>query len=171
MTGPALPEFALTVMPHTFTCGAFSCGVPSIDVALRGELLTAIREGRSRAYYMEEGGVCLGFIALRAESFELIDSIDRELYGVSARKTPGVLLELIAVNGQAKGRGVGRFLLLIAIDMARRVSEQVGARFLVLDSLPDAVKFYERNGFERTVYQPDSGTVFMVLDLLKDGEA
>lgn len=152
-------------MPHTFNCGAFHCGVPSIDSALRGELLAAIREGRSRAYYVEEEGVCLGFIALRAEFFTLSDSIDREQYGVSTRGVPGVLLELIAVDERAKGRGIGRFLLLSALYLAQSVSELVGARFLVLDSLPDAVGFYRGKRFRPTAYQPEKGTVFMMLDL------
>ena len=46
-----MPELqTLHVMPHTYRCGAFDCGVPSVNDALRGELLSAIREGRSRAY-------------------------------------------------------------------------------------------------------------------------
>ncbi|GAA5438170.1 GNAT family N-acetyltransferase [Deinococcus aquaticus] len=154
-------------MPHTFRCGAFDCGVKSINDALRGELLTSIREGRSRAYYVEEGGVCLGFISLRAESFELRDSIDREEFVVSGLKVPGVLLELIGTDESARGRGVGRFLLLSALVLARQVADTVGARFLVLDSLPEAVAFYAAKGFRRTVHQPDAATVFMVLDLLE----
>lgn len=159
--------FTLKEMPHDYRCGAFDCGVDSINDAIRGELLTAIREGRTRAYCVEEAGVCLGFFALRAESFELGDSIDREEYLISARKVPGVLLELIAVDKRAKGRGLGRFLLFAAVDLASQAAELVGARFLVLDSLPDAVDFYKAKRFKRTAYQPDTGTVFMVLDLLE----
>ncbi|PTA68990.1 hypothetical protein C8263_04105 [Deinococcus arcticus] len=154
-------------MPHTYRCGAFDCGEPSMNDALRGELLSAIREGRSRAYYVEENGTCLGFIALRAESFELSDSIDRERYALSARNVPGVLLELIAVDERAQGRGLGRWLVLAAVELARRGAELMGVRFLVLDSLPPRVPFYERLGFERTKYQPDGKTVFMALDLLE----
>lgn len=94
-------------MPHDFRCGAFDCGVQSVNDALRGELLTAIREGRSRAYYVGQNGKCLGFFALRAESFQLSDSIDRERYSVSSRHIPGVLLELIGVDKTAQGQGLG----------------------------------------------------------------
>lgn len=166
--GEGIPSaFSLDVMPHDFRCGAFDCKVASINNALRGDLLRAIGEGRTRAYYVQEEGKCLGFIALRAESFDLADSIDREKYIISARKVPGVLLELIAVDKDAKGRGLGRFLLFAALTLAREVSERVGARFLVLDSLPDAVDFYAAKRFKSTAYQPDSGTVFMMLDLLE----
>jgi GNAT superfamily N-acetyltransferase len=153
-------------MPHTFRCGAFDCGNALINAALRGELLTAIREGRSRAYYAEEGGKCLGFIALRAESFELADSIDREGYALSARTVPGVLLELIAVDQQAQGTGLGGWLTLAAVGLALQVAELAGARFLVLDSLPGKVSFYQRMGFQRTVTQPDARTTLMLFDLL-----
>ncbi len=154
-------------MPHTFRCGAFDCGNALMNGALRGELLTAIREGRSRAYYVEEGGRCLGFIALRAESFELADSIDREEYALSTRTVPGVLLELIAVDLQAQRTGLGRFLLLAALLLAQRTAETVGARFLVLDSVPESIGFYTRLGFKRTVTQPSRDTVLMILDLLE----
>lgn len=158
--------FTLTVMPHTYRCGAFDCGVPSINAALQGQLLTSIREKRSRAYYMEDAQGCVGFIALRAESFEVADSIDREQYAVSARTVPGVLLELIAVDNRMQRSGLGKQLLLAAVALAGQVSEVVGARFLVLDSLPERVDFYGKNKFRRTVKQPDEATVFMILDLM-----
>ena len=154
-------------MPHTYRCGAIDCGVSSINDALRGELLTAIREKRSRAYYMEDAQGCVGFIALRAESFQLADSIDRELYIVTALTVPGVLLELIAVDNRARHTGLGKQFLLAAVALAGQVSEMIGARFMVLDSLPERVAFYERNGFRRTVKQPDTATVFMILDLIE----
>ena len=153
-------------MPHAFRCGAFDCGNPLINAALRGELLTVIREGRSRAYYVEEDGVCLGFIALRAESFELADSIDREAYALSSRTVPGVLLELIAVDQRVQGTGLGGWLTLAAVGLAQQVAELAGARFLVLDSLPEKVGFYQRMGFQRTMTQPDTRTTLMLLDLL-----
>lgn len=158
----------LIPMPHTYLCGAFDCGVQTVNDALRGELLHALREGRVRAYYVELDGDCAGFIALRAESFELTDSIDRERYSppLSRTRVPGVLLELLGVDRRFQGQGLGEQLLLAAVKITQQVSSLIAARFLVLESLPDAVRFYRRLGFEPTIKQPDRRTVFLILDLL-----
>ena len=161
-----MPELqTLHVMPHIYRCGAFDCGVPSVNDALRGELLNAIREGRSRAYAVEETGRCIAFLALRAESFNLGDSIDRERYRISARRVPGVLLELIGVDNTVQGQGLGLQLVDAAIALTQQVAVRVAARFLALDSLPGAVGFYERQGFVRATTQPDRQTTLMILDI------
>ena len=156
----------LVKMPHKFDCGAFDCGKPEMNHALRNSLPAAIEQGRSVAYYLERCGKWLGFISLRAESFE-VDAIDRDNYALSNPTIPGVLLELLAVDITEQKQGLGDFLLFAAIGIGKEVSEKVGARFLVLDSVPEKVKFYEKRQFKPTYIQPtDTQTVSMVFDLL-----
>lgn len=163
-------SYSLTLMPHNFKSGAFDCGNEQINNALRHSLPRSISEGRSRAYYVDDGtGKCLGFISLRADSFTL-DSIDREDFPITENEgISGVLLQLLGVDKDAQHKGLGKWLVLAAIDLTLRTAELVAARFLVLDSLPEKVSFYELMGFRRTYYQRDKTreTVFMVLDLLE----
>lgn len=157
-------DLDLEIMPPAYACGAFTCGDPSIDAALRTDLMTAIKEGRNKGYFLEWHGQLVAFTSLKAATFEL-DSVDRENHILSSRSVPGIRVELFAVAWQYQGSNVGRRLMEEVTAIAREASQLVGARFLAVESVPEAQKFYERMGFVPTVPRPDGDTVFMLLDL------
>ena len=41
---------------------------------------------------------------------------------------------------------MGRFLLLAAVGKALKISDEVGCRFITVDSKQDSIKFYEKSG-------------------------
>lgn len=60
---------------------------------------------------------------------------------------PVLRLARLAVDGSAKGRGVGSALRRSVLLLAARMSDEVGCVGLVVDAKPDAVAFYEKLGF------------------------
>ena len=60
---------------------------------------------------------------------------------------PVLRLARLAVDGPAKGRGIGRVLLKAVFALAKEMSRDYGCTGVVVDAKPDAISFYERYGF------------------------
>jgi GNAT superfamily N-acetyltransferase len=73
---------------------------------------------------------------------------EREQLGVTY-PIPVILLGRLAVDAAARGKGLGKFLLLDALRRAERLaSSQLGARGVEVDALDDEAKaFYTHFGF------------------------
>ncbi len=57
-------------------------------------------------------------------------------------------LARFAVGVSAQGRAIGKLLLRATFQIAHEMAESIGCIGVVVDAKPDAVKFYERYGFE-----------------------
>lgn len=70
-------------------------------------------------------------------------------------RVPAILLVRLAVDRRAHGRGLGRTLLLEAIERAAEVRCNVGVWAIVVDAIDEpAARFYEHHGFKRLPHQP-----------------
>lgn len=79
---------------------------------------------------------------------------EAERYGAGRRKypIPAVLLARLAVDRHWQGLGIGRQLLVDALQRCAVLSESVGFELLVVDAVDDeAITFYLRYGFTRFV--------------------
>ncbi len=83
---------------------------------------------------------------------------------------PAIKIARLAVDHRHGGSGLGRYLVDVAIGIAKdTICPAVGCRFAVVDAKPASVKFYEKCGFtfldtpeNRTKQNP-----LMFLDLLR----
>ena len=63
---------------------------------------------------------------------------------------PAIKLARLAVNADLQGKGVGSRLVDFIVGLAvEHVMPHTGCRFLVVDSKPQSVDFYEKKGFKR----------------------
>lgn len=68
---------------------------------------------------------------------------------------PAVLLGRLAVDQSTQGQGLGRDLLVHALQQSVRVSEKLGVFAVVVDALDEEAKqFYEHFGFTPLLNQP-----------------
>ncbi len=127
----------------------FDCGIPSLNQYLlrsarqnqdkdMGRTYVLVEEGRSRVW---------GYYTLSSST------IDFEEYpqsaGLPQYPIPAVLLARLAVDKQRQGEGLGRDLLLHALNTARRHADSVAAAAVVVDALDEAAQaFYEKHGFQ-----------------------
>jgi GNAT superfamily N-acetyltransferase len=110
----------------------------------------------------------LGFVTVSPGSLDAGDL-------PSGRKMPPypvpiLRLARLAVDGSARGRGLGRALLRFAIELAERLMSDFGCVGIVVDAKPAAVEFYERFGFTpidavegTTAQRPEPATMFLSL--------
>jgi GNAT superfamily N-acetyltransferase len=118
-------------------------------------------------YVAVEAERILGFVTVSPGSLDAGDL-------PSGRKMPPypvpiLRLARLAVDGSARGRGLGRALLRFAIELAERLMGDFGCVGMVVDAKP-AAEFYERFGFTpidavegATAQRPEPTTMFLSL--------
>lgn len=98
-------------------------------------------------YVAVDAGRVLGFATVAPRHIEIDDLPERERRKLPRYPVPVLGLARLAVDGSARGLGVGaqllRFVLELALDMAGRV----GCAGVVVDAKPGAVEFYGKYGF------------------------
>ncbi len=81
---------------------------------------------------------------------------------------PAVRLARLAVDAHLQGQGVGAQLVDFAVALTGQfIMPHAGCRFLVVDSKPNAVGFYQRKGFTPMGASEEGNTAFtrMFVDL------
>jgi GNAT superfamily N-acetyltransferase len=98
-------------------------------------------------YVAVDAGRVLGFATVAPRHIEIENLPERERRRLPRYPVPVLGLARLAVDGAARGLGVGaqllRFVLELALDMAGRV----GCAGVVVDAKPGAVEFYAKYGF------------------------
>jgi len=64
-----------------------------------------------------------------------------------------------------RGQGVGDIMIDHVISTANNLAQEIGCRLIIVDSEPDSVACYQRNGFQALPTPKDAGTIKMYLDL------
>ncbi len=128
----------------------FYSGEDSLDRWLRENAGQAARGDGAKTYVTcDDQARIVGFYSLCAfqiESTEVPKGLRMGGYPV-----PAVLLARLAVDASQQGEGLGGYLLLDALQVAALVSEQIGARILVVHALHErAAEYYLQHGFART---------------------
>ena len=125
----------------------FSCGVGLTDawVAVHARRARALGAAVVYATFCQEA--LAGFYSLSSQSITR-----REVRGWLSRNAPQqipvILLGMLGVDTRYQGIGLGHDLLLDAVRRARAVSEQIGARAIVVDPYDEsAARFYAHYGF------------------------
>ena len=135
----------------------FSCGKPDLDDWLLRRAGQQERSYNTRTFlaiHPSDNDV-VGYYATTAYRLDL-DEASRA-YGVGKRQypVPAVLLARLAVDRRFAGRGVGRQLLVHALEGCAEASAHVGFEVVVVHAIDDeAVTFYARYGFSRFADHP-----------------
>lgn len=61
---------------------------------------------------------------------------------------PSIKIARLAVEEKFEGCGIGRFLLFWATGKVYQLSNEVGCRYITLDSKQESLGFYEKFGFK-----------------------
>jgi GNAT superfamily N-acetyltransferase len=129
----------------------FSSGQPSLDLWLRAYAAQGQRRGASRTFVVTDpSGRVLGYYSIVAAEISRQAATPNVAHHMSRRfPIPVALIARLAVDLGHQGKGLGRSLLLDAIERVDRASSEIGLRAVLVHAIDDtAARFYQRYGFE-----------------------
>jgi GNAT superfamily N-acetyltransferase len=125
----------------------FDSGEPELDTWLRKRALANERERASRTFVVSLDGVVVGYYCLAAGSVSHADapgSVRRNM----PQPIPVIVLGRLAVDRKWKGKGLGAGLLKDAVLRSIRISQELGARALLVHAISESAReFYLKFGF------------------------
>jgi len=145
--------------------GTFHCGVKSLDDWLAVHALDNQRRNLSRSFLLvDDTDEVLGYYSLTMGGVHRDDLPRRYGRGLPDYDIAMVLLARLAVTEHRQGEGLGRDLLIEAIERAALAGEHAAARFIAVDPInSDAAAFYREFGFV-AVPGDEAGRMFIRID-------
>lgn len=136
----------------------FECGREQLDRWLRAYANQGQRRDTARTFVVcrrEETNV-VGYYTLVASQVEQSDATDDVQRGTSKHfPIPVCLIARLAVDRTEQGAGLGRSLLLDALQRTDRASRSVAMRAVLVHAIDrEAAAFYARFGFKQASSEP-----------------
>jgi GNAT superfamily N-acetyltransferase len=126
----------------------FTCGTASLDEWLKQHARNATGQG-TRTYVLvdTETNSIVGYFAIAPHLVER-DAIPAQIGRGAPQQIPAILLAKLALEEHSQGTGLGRMLLLRALEKIVDAAKHAGGKLVVVDAIDDeAAKFYEHHGF------------------------
>jgi GNAT superfamily N-acetyltransferase len=151
------PEYRIEPLGSTHNRAAFSCGVEALDNYFRRQVSQDVELRTAVAFVLTPDSTAVaGFYTLSSLAIrgaELPEKLGKKL--PSIRPIGVTLLGRMAVSAELKGKGLGEFLLMHALEAAWLASQQVASWAVVVDPKEDARGFYLKYGFIALPSQPN----------------
>jgi GNAT superfamily N-acetyltransferase len=128
----------------------FDCGVEALDDWLTSHALDNQRRNLSRTFVLvDDAGRVVGYYSLTMGGARREALPPRYGRGLPSYEIGMVLLARLAVDRSRQGEGLGRDLLIEAIERAAAAGEQAAARFIAVDPIDENARaFYMAFGFK-----------------------
>jgi len=150
---------------------SFSCGRVNIDNFLKKSAPNQHKKCHSRVYYALLGDQLIGYYCLAAASRPPLEmSEEAAEFFARINNVPCLYLGMIAVQKEFQGNGIGKKLMVHAMETTARVSDLVGIYALILQAADQEVAGrYAKWGFayftgEESKNQPN---MFIALATIK----
>lgn len=135
----------------------FDCGNEPLNRYLSQYASQHAKKGLSKTYVLVDDTTSnhiLGFYSISANAYDV------EIKGYPPMKLPCILLGRLAVASHAKGQGLGHYLVINALEVIKRLSNDVGIAVIVVELKGlHLVQFYAQFGFVQTA--KDSLTMYL----------
>src|SRR3989442_1420447 len=121
-----MPAWKIDPLDKVHDRSSFSCGKPSLDKFIR-ELATQYERrdmGRTFVAAQPSERTVLGYYTLAAGAVAFENLPAQVSHKLPKHPVPVIHLGRLAVDEQARGQGLGKFLLVDALNRSLRISEQ-----------------------------------------------
>jgi GNAT superfamily N-acetyltransferase len=127
----------------------FACGAPELDRYIREHATQDVKRDVARVFVaVQAGSLVAGYYSLSAASFQRDDLPPEQMRRLPGYPVPAALLGRLAVDAAAKGKGLGGFLLMDAINRLLLASQTLAVHAMIVDARDEAAAaFYRRYGF------------------------
>jgi len=123
----------------------FDCGAGEQNLFLTKHAWEQQREGYSRTFIAYVGGIACGYVTIAPSEIRLSRKERPETALFS--RVSAIKLAQMGVDIRYAGYGIGQEIVAFALLQARRVSQRIGGRYVILDAKPALVGFYGKSGF------------------------
>ncbi|MBN1323911.1 MAG: GNAT family N-acetyltransferase [Methanotrichaceae archaeon] len=142
-------ELRLSALTKRHDLNYFNSTSDELNDFLKNDALDGQNSMISRTYLCFYKERLLGFITLIGDTIEtklmiITDGID----GYEYDKYPAIKIGRLAVDKDYEGRGIGPHMLKWSIGLVYQISQQIGCRYITVDSKKDSTWLYEREGFK-----------------------
>lgn len=126
----------------------FSCGAPELDRYIREQASQDVKRDVARVFVALSSDSVSGYYSLSAASFQRDDLPDDQARRLPRYPVPAALLGRLAVDDGMKGRGLGTFLLMDALNRLLLATQTLAVHALIVEAKDDtAAAFYRKFGF------------------------
>ncbi len=146
---------------------SFDSGNPELNDFFYNDAIDYLKESYDQIYFIKENNnsiIIIGYIAISCGVVEFSEemAIKKKLQSI-----PGLLVGRLAVDRKFHRQGFGLDLIKKAVNVAKKISIDVGCRFLIVDAKTNlkSINFYLKYKFKFT--KPILGE--KILEELKNG--
>lgn len=142
----------------------FDCGYEDLNRFISRFALNNQLAGSAQTYVATTGGKVAGYYSLAVGAVAHAQAPARMVKGLARHPVPVMLLARLAVDNEAKGRGLGAALLRDALARILQAADIAGIRAVIVHAKDDdARRFYEHFDFD-----PSSTDPYHLYLLIKD---
>lgn len=128
---------------------SFCCKNTDLNDFLKNDALKNQEQLINKTYICFYESQLVGYFTLTTDtiqvrSIEDSDSVD----GFPYSRYPAMKLARLATHENFEHRGVGSYMLYVAISLTQQVSKIAGCRYITVDSKKESVGFYIAHGFK-----------------------
>lgn len=164
--GHIIDQIRIVPLTKEYYLESFYCGNNEIDHFLKNSAMIGQEDMLSRAYLVCINDDVIGFFTLAASSIEVL-AIDSEdgIEEFPESIYPAIDIPKLAITKKFQGKGVGEYTLKAAIGKILSISENIGCRYITLDSVKDKVGFYKKYSFKIVDIYKDDEYIKMYLNI------
>lgn len=147
----------------------FNCGKNLLDNYIKNQAGQDVKRDLSACFVAANpDNIVMGYYTLSSNAIDR-NSLPQELIvklPPSYTDLPTILLGRLAVDSQFKGKGLGQFLLIDALNRCVELAKQLGILAVVVDPIDqEAINFYTAYGF---ILLHGSGKMFITIKTIED---
>jgi len=159
-----IPPFRIEILGANHNRTSFHCGVPELDAYFHLQAGQDTRRHAATCFVLiAQAGDIAGYYTLSSYALQL-----REVPEAAAKKLPrypllpATLVGRLAVSQAFRGLGLGRILLLDALERSWKHASEVASIGVVVEALDEAARqFYLHHEFQPVRDHPDKLVLWM----------
>ena len=143
------PDNELIVLPldETDDLSSFNCESEELNDFLKTNAWADQKNLVNRTRLCFCDGNLAGFYSLAADTIETKSVIDG-IVSYQYRKYPAGKIARLAIDSRFEKRGIGTFLIKIILAQVESICDNIGCRYLLVDSKLESTGFYEKFEFK-----------------------
>jgi GNAT superfamily N-acetyltransferase len=124
----------------------FDCGDEDLNDFIQNDAKSQMKSRINISYACIYNDLLVGFVTLSSDSIK-INPEDKNRLGIGYPAFPALKIGRLAVHKDYKRKDIGTFIILWVVGKALDLCEEIGIRFISVDSYEEVQLFYKKNYF------------------------